>query len=256
MLRVNLCESEYLAIGERPPVLLFYGVQVRHLLGREGQSLLLIVLLQILHMLNRLRLTVHSEQILVQSLVHTLQHRVVRGLLGAYWEVFLDTRDASQIHVLGNLYGIRTPWCHHLTARPHIDSIKLFCVYTFCSTKKPAQFAGFFLRRLMVYLGGNNGFLRGFKEENHISLLLVWRIFGIAKRVRAERNQACLKLLRRSLFYAKIAQAESKENLLALLRRSLSYAKIAQAESKENLLALLRRSLSYAKILQTKLVTK
>ena len=42
-------------------------------------------------MLDRLRLVINSENLLVESFVHTLEHRVVISVLGAYWEVFLNT---------------------------------------------------------------------------------------------------------------------------------------------------------------------
>ena len=42
-------------------------------------------------MLDRLRLVINGENLLVESFVHTLEHRVVISVLGAYWEVFLNT---------------------------------------------------------------------------------------------------------------------------------------------------------------------
>ena len=75
--RIDLCKPEYFAVGEGSSVLLFYGVQVRHLFWRECQSLLLVILFQIFNQLDRLWLVIHLKNVLSQSVVHSLQHRVM-----------------------------------------------------------------------------------------------------------------------------------------------------------------------------------
>ncbi len=117
VLAVDLCEAEDLAVGEWAPVLALQPVQVFYLLGREGQSLLLVIFLQVLHMLDGLRLYVHGEDALVQPVVLALQHLVERGLLAFGGEVLLNAADALHAHVLRNLYGVGRPWGDHLAAR-------------------------------------------------------------------------------------------------------------------------------------------
>ncbi len=116
VLGVNLCEAENLGVSERTAQLSLHLVKVLYLLGRKGKSLLLVVFLKILHVLDGLGLDVNGEDVLVQAVVHALQHRVVVGVHGVYGEVLLYTTNALEIHVLRNLNGICTPRGNHLAA--------------------------------------------------------------------------------------------------------------------------------------------
>ena len=80
-------------------------------------------------MYNRFRLPVGCKYILVQPLVHTLQHRVVVCVLIFYGEVLFDAYDAVQPHILGDFYGVCTPRSNHLTARA--DEMSFQVVFTF-----------------------------------------------------------------------------------------------------------------------------
>ena len=128
MFRVDLGESEDFGVGQRPSVLLFYLVQVFYLLGGEGQPLFFVVFLDVLHMPDRLWSVVYGEDILVQTVVHALQHRVVLGILRTYGKVFLNTRNAAKTHILGNLNGIRAPWGDHLAAGAYIVALQFLGV--------------------------------------------------------------------------------------------------------------------------------
>ena len=66
-------------------------------------------------MLYRFRLDVDGKDVLVKTVVHTLQHRVVLGVLVVNGEILLDTLNALDAHILGNLNGIGTPRSYHLT---------------------------------------------------------------------------------------------------------------------------------------------
>ena len=135
MLRVDLGEAKYLRVRQRTAVLLLQSVQVFNLLGREGQTLLLVVLFQIVHILDGLRLDIDRKDVLIQTMIGALQHGVV-GILWhlivscqlsiVNWKVFLDTADALEAHVLGNLDGIGRPRGHHLTTRTYEIAIQLF----------------------------------------------------------------------------------------------------------------------------------
>ena len=91
VLRVDLCETEDFRVGQRTAKLLLYLVQILNLLGRERQTLLLVVFFYVLHALDRFRLVVYCEDVLVEALVHALQHRVVLCIFRAYGEVLLNT---------------------------------------------------------------------------------------------------------------------------------------------------------------------
>ncbi len=81
MLRVNLGKTENLGICQRTTVLLFNLMQVFNLLRAKSKTFLLVVFFQIVYVLDRLWLDVHREDVLVQTVVHTLQHGVVVGIL-------------------------------------------------------------------------------------------------------------------------------------------------------------------------------
>ena len=123
VLRVYLSKAEYLRISERTPILLLQSVQILYLLGRESQTFLFVVLLQIIHILYWLRLDVDSEDFLIQSSVHTLQHLVVLSVLGCGREILLNTAYALETHILRYLNSIGRPRGHHLTARTNVESV-------------------------------------------------------------------------------------------------------------------------------------
>ena len=106
VLRVDLGETEDLRVGQRTTILFLQSVQVLDLLRAEGETFLLVVLFQIIHILDGLRLDVDRKNVLVQTVVHALQHLVVLGILAAGGEIFLDAADALKAHVLGDLYGV------------------------------------------------------------------------------------------------------------------------------------------------------
>ena len=112
-------------------------MQVFDFLRTQCQTFRLVVFLQILHVLDRLRLDVHGEDALVQSFIHTLQHRVVVGILACHGEILLDARDTFQVHVLRNLYGIGTPRGDHLTAWSHKETLQLTAFQQLRITIKP-----------------------------------------------------------------------------------------------------------------------
>ena len=167
VLGVDLGKAEYLGVGQRTAVLFLYLVQVGYLLGRQRQAFLLVVFLQIVHVLDGLRLYVDGEDVLCQTVVHALQHGVVLGFLCGYGEVFLNTLDAAQAHVLGNLDGVGRPGGHHLAARADIMAAEHFVTLEFCVAEKPAKFLNFLLGERVVHLRGYHALLRGLEKENH-----------------------------------------------------------------------------------------
>ena len=176
VLGVDLGKSEDFGVGERPPVLLLYLVQILYLFGREGESFLLVVLLQVVHILDRLRLVVHGEDILIQPLVHALQHGVVVRLFTAYGEILLDTRNAAKTHVLGNLNGIGAPRCNHLAAGTHIKSLQSVNTQAGGIAVKPTKFVDFLLIGLMVNLSRNHVLIQSLEKKNHSSLYFYYYV--------------------------------------------------------------------------------
>ena len=119
MLGVDLSETEDLAVRERASVLLLYLVEVGDLLGREGESLLLVELLEVVHALDGLGVVVDGKDLLVQTVIHALEHGVVVGISVGHREELLYTRNAAEVHILGNLNGICAPRRNHYLPARH-----------------------------------------------------------------------------------------------------------------------------------------
>ena len=171
VLRVDLCETEDLRVGQRPAVLLLNLVQVLHLLGRECQSLLLVILLKIFDVLDGLGLDIHGEDVLVQSVVHALQHLVVLSILAANREILLDALNAFQSHVLGDFHGVRAPGSDHLAARTDKETLQFLCLFYCGIAVQPTKFVDLVLIELVVYLGSNDALLGGSKKKNHTDII-------------------------------------------------------------------------------------
>ena len=67
-----------------------------------------------------------GEDVLVETIIEALKHRVVVGILACHGAILLYTRNAAETHILSNLYGIRTPRCDHFAARPNILARQVF----------------------------------------------------------------------------------------------------------------------------------
>ena len=81
VLGVDLGKTENLGVCQRTTVLFLNLMEVLNLLRREGESFLLVILFQIVHILDGLRLDIDGENLLIQPVVHTLQHGVVLSIL-------------------------------------------------------------------------------------------------------------------------------------------------------------------------------
>ena len=81
-------------------------MQILYLLRTQCKTLLLVVFLKVVHILDGLWLDVNRKNVLVDAIVHALQHLVVLSILAVYGEVLLDAADAFKTHVLGNLNGV------------------------------------------------------------------------------------------------------------------------------------------------------
>ena len=164
MLRVNLGETKDFRVGQRTAVGLFYLVQILHFIGREGESFLLVVFLQILHALDGLGLDVNGKDALVEPFIHTLEHGVMVGILAGYGEILLNTGNAAETHVLGNLHGIGAPGSNHLPTGTHKESLHPLAFHELGITIEPAEFLGFFLTQLMVYFSCDHAVLRSLEK--------------------------------------------------------------------------------------------
>ena len=62
-------------------------------------------------------LDIHREDVLVEAVVHALQHGIMFSILAFHREIFLNTLNAFQTHVLSDFHRIGTPWGNHLATR-------------------------------------------------------------------------------------------------------------------------------------------
>ena len=167
MLGIDLSKTEYFGVCQRTSQVLFYFLEIFHLLFGQGQALFFVIGFKVLDVNDGFRLTIGCKYMLVQSLVHTLQHRVVVCILVFYGEIFLDTDDAVQTHVLGDFHGVSTPRSNHFTARA--DEMSFQVVFTFGGgfSKKPTEFVAVCLGKFVVTLYGNHALGWGSEKKNH-----------------------------------------------------------------------------------------
>ena len=156
MLRVDLRETEHLRVRQFSAQLTLHLVQIFDFFGRESKTLLLIILLQVLNMQNGSRLDVHREDVLIQALVHTLQHRVMLSILAVYGEIFLDALYTLNCHVLRDFHSVGTPRRNHLTSWTHKKSLQIVLAFWLSFTIQPAKLIGLISRKLVVHLRGNH----------------------------------------------------------------------------------------------------
>ena len=167
MLGVDLGKAENFRVGKRAAVCFLDLVQVFYFFRTQGQTLLLVELLQVVHVPDGLRFMVHREDVLVQTAVHALEHRVVVGRLTLHRKELFYTQNAIETHVLGYLNGIRTPWSDHLATRSNKEAFQLLGPQWLGIAIEPAQFFCLLLTGPMVHFSGNDVLLGSLKEKNH-----------------------------------------------------------------------------------------
>ena len=149
MLAIDLGKAEHLAIRQLASQLGFNLFQIVDFLGREGKPLLLVIGGEVVDVADGLGRDVHLEDVLVKSGVEALQHRVVLRFRTADGEVFLDSADACDAHVLRNLYGIGAPGGNHLATRADKAAIGSLGAQTFGLTEQPAELTDDIFGRLV-----------------------------------------------------------------------------------------------------------
>ena len=167
VLGIDLRETEHLGVGQRTSQVFLYFLKVVHLLFGERQTFFFVVCFQVIDMDYRLRLAVGGKYVLVQTFIHTLQHRVTLCVFVFYGEIFFDTGDTVQTHVLGDFHSIGTPRSNHFTARA--DEMSFQVVFTFGGgfSKKPAEFVAVCLSKFVVTFYGNHALGWCSEKKNH-----------------------------------------------------------------------------------------
>ena len=112
-------------------------MEIFNLLRRESETFLFIVFLQIIHILDGFWFDVNCKDVLIETIVHTLQHLVVFGVLAVNGKVLFDTADAFESHVLCDLYGIGGPWGYHFAAWTNEESIEQVSLEHRCLAIQP-----------------------------------------------------------------------------------------------------------------------
>ena len=166
MLGIDLREAEHFRIGQFAAQLPFHLVQILDFFGRKSQPLLLVVLFQIIYIYNRCGFDVHREDALVKPFVHALQHRVVVGCFVRHREIFLNTGNTRQPHVLRDFHGVRAPRRDHLAARPHEKALQFGLCFRRGTAVQPTQLFDFSPVEPVVGFGGDDTPAGSLKKQN------------------------------------------------------------------------------------------
>ena len=170
VLRIDLAEAEHLRVGQRTAHALGYIVEIRDLLSAQRQSLLLVVLLEVLDIYNGIGLLVDGENVLVEAVIKAAQHRIVLRIGTLHREILLNTGNALEAHVLCNLYGIGTPRSDHFTTWTIEPACKLLLGEQDGIAEKPAQTLRFISTQLMIDIDSQDSGRGLLEKENHISI--------------------------------------------------------------------------------------
>ncbi|CCY15508.1 unknown [Prevotella sp. CAG:755] len=164
---IDLCEAEHFGVCQFPAKLLLHLVEIVDFCRRERKPLLFVIRLQIVDMANRGRLNVHRENLLIQTVIHPLQHGIVVGVRARHGKVFLNTADTAEVHVLRDFNGICAPRCNHLATRTYVPTDEMVGGLNNSVAQQPAQGFHVGFRRLSFCLNRNNGFRGSRKKQNH-----------------------------------------------------------------------------------------
>ena len=159
--RVDLRETEYLAIGQLTPYASADVLQVGDLFFAERQPLLFVVSGDVVDVNYRIGLLADREYLLVDRMVFPLQHRVERGVFVLRFVEFLDPQDAVQAHVLRDFDSVGTPRRNHFAARADENSL-----HVSASPKRPLQPGYLFRRKFRRRLNGIYGIVFLEKQDH------------------------------------------------------------------------------------------
>ena len=164
--RVDLRETEYLAIGQLTPYAPADVLQVGDLFFAERQPFLCVVSGDVVAVNYRIGLLADREYLLVDRMVFPLQHRVERGVFVLRFVEFLDPQDAVQAHVLRDFDGVGTPRRNHFAARADENTFEAFGPEVFGSAEKPLQPGYLFRRKFRRRLNGIYGIVFLEKQDH------------------------------------------------------------------------------------------
>ena len=180
-----MCKSEHLGVGELASQLSFHLVEVFDFLGREGQAFRFVVFLKVFDAHDGCGFDVYAEDVLVQPVVHALEHGVVLSLTAADGEILLDACNAFQSHVLGDFHGIGAPGCNHFAAGTHVPAFDVGDVEGFGLSVEPAEFLDFVSIEFVVNAGSDDAFGRSSEKAYHRFILkfVIFREFVASDRM-------------------------------------------------------------------------
>lgn len=156
MFGIYLREAEYFGVGEFSTESLREECEVFDFVGREGETLLTVVLFKIVDMYNLFGATSCVENALVKAVVSALEHTVIFGSIGVGFDKLFDTGNSVDTHVGGHLDGICAPWCNHFGPRSDVASLQRFAAQCLGSGKQPYEAADVFFRNRLVTLYCND----------------------------------------------------------------------------------------------------
>ena len=119
MLGIDLRESEYLTVSEGTTELIRKFGEILLFFGIQGKTFALVVFVYVGDVFHRSRSDVGGEKHLIETGVVAMQHRVKLMIAVGigYRDIFFDTFDAGETHVLGYLHGIGAPGSDHFFSR-------------------------------------------------------------------------------------------------------------------------------------------
>ena len=157
MLGVNLRKTKHFRVGQSSAELLAEAFEVLDFLLAECEAFLLVVLAHVVDIHHGVGLLGDCEHILVNVLIHTLQHLVENGFVAlCHGFKTLYALHALYAHVLGDFHGVGAPRSNHFLARAYESACYLVVVQVLGVAKQPNQLFIILLRQRLLKLNGVN----------------------------------------------------------------------------------------------------
>ena len=139
MFGIHLRKTEHFAVGKFPSEFFTQIIEVLNFFIAQSQTFLCIICDNIIDIDDGIGLFIDFKYLLVDTIVHALQHGIMLGISIGDREIFLYAGNTFKPHVLRNFHGIGTPRGNHLFTGTDKPTVETGLGKQLRPTEKPTQ---------------------------------------------------------------------------------------------------------------------